>query len=176
MGMFTGTIKYKGLSVERLMNAFEETGISVLNEAQMDAKRLLKQVVGKRYASLSQLAKAGHPYARRHGNITYKATLNNRIQSKSFGSMPAPPGFINKQTGRFASSFVFEAPKKKHNALIVEIQSNAGELDNILKSGTPTMVNRPWDTLFNALLRDNVTNHMRNEYRKALHIRLVLSR
>jgi hypothetical protein len=172
----TGTIKYRGLSAQRLIDSFEQAAIDVLNMAKPDAKKILNQIVGKRYASLAQLAKDGHPYARSHANVRYTATLRNKVNKTYFASMPAPPAIINKQTGVFAGSFVLEDPKVKHGAMVVEIQSNDGELDNILKQGTPTMVNRPWDTLFGAMMRDQVINRMRNEYRRAVKIRLVLSR
>ena len=128
-----------------------------------DGKRILKQVVGTQYASLDELRAMGHPYA-------------VSAVAKTRQAPPMPLGYVNKQSGSFAASFVWELPRKRGNQILVEVQSDEPDLEQMLINGTPTMVARPFKTLFNILMRDKVTNRMGNEFRRALRVRLVLAR
>jgi hypothetical protein len=181
----TGTIKYRGLSAQRLIETFEQTGMEVMGMAKVDAQRMLKSVVGTQYASLAELRKMGHPYAREalgiRAQLKLRAAMSRKQQmgihaSTGRGGMPMPPGYINRQSGKFASSFVWEDPRIRGNQVLVEIQSSEQNLEQILINGTPTMVERPFKTLFMSMIRDRLMNRMRNEYRKAIRVRLVLSR
>lgn len=161
--MLKGNNKYKGLDKRRLISDFEATGIGVMTMMTSDAKRLLKQVVGTQYASLDELRAMGHPYG-------ISADASNRQ------APPMPPGYINKQGGGFAASFTWELPRKRGNQILVEVQSDDEDLEQILINGTPTMVARPFQALFMSMVRDKIMNRMGNAFRKALRIRLVLSR
>lgn len=147
-----------------MRSALEQTGIEVMTMMVADGKRLLRQVVGTQYASLAELRDMGHPY----GRIT--------VEGKTRQAPPMPPGYINRQSGDFAASFTWELPRKRGNQIIVEVQSDDADLEQILITGTPTMVPRPFKALFMSLMRDKVINRMGNEFRKALRVRLVLSR
>jgi hypothetical protein len=160
-----GTVKYHGLDKAKLLTAFEQTGMEIMSMVVSDGKRILKQVVGTQYASLDELRAMGHPYA--------VAAIQ---ESKMRQAPPMPVGYINRQKGTFAESFVWEMPRKRNNQIIVEVQSNEPDLEQMLINGTPLMVARPFKVLFMALMRDRVMNRMGNEFRKVLRVRMQLSR
>ena len=163
--LLKGNNKYKGLDKRRLISDFEATGVEVMTMMTSDAKRLLKQVVGTQYASLDELRAMGHPYA-----------IAALAEGASRQAPPMPPGYINKQGGGFAASFTWELPRKRGNQILVEVQSDDPDLEQMLINGTPTMVARPFRALFMALVRDRIMNRMGNQFRRALRMRLVLSR
>ncbi len=163
--MLKGNVKYRGLDKAKLISAFEQTGMEVMAMVVSDGKRILKQVVGTQYASLDELRAMGHPYA-----------VSAVAEAKTRQAPPMALGYVNRQSGDFAASFVWELPRKRGNQILVEVQSDDPDLEQMLIDGTPTMVARPFRTLFMALMRDKVTNRMGNDFRRALRVRLILSR
>lgn len=161
--MFKSKFTYSGLDRKKLETDFEQAAMEVMQKVQIDARRVLKIVVGTQYASLSQLRADGHPY----GILTV---------SKPRGPMPMPAGYVNSQSNEFFESFEWESPRKRGNSVILEVQAGDPDLEQILINGTPRMVARPYKTVFGKLLRDTVINKMPNAFRKAVRVRLQLSR
>lgn len=141
---FSAAMKRKAKAIEAEIRSAE-------NRTAEEAKGLLVQYSGGPY-SLRELAKMGHPYARR---------LNGRRLT-----MYLDPTIINQQSGRFRRSWGKQLCRWNGKQLVVSVTNSSPEAAFML--GTTKMMPRRIDKRVAEELRQRHFNRLRSALRRGL--------
>lgn len=114
--------------------------------------------------SLLQLARLGHPYAKRH---VAKAAAMGITRRQLVGSA-FMDYMINKQTGRFLATWRTEPPSSAFNGTMRARVVNDAPEAKYLKYGTRFMIQRPIGAKVAHLLQPIAVDNVRQAVREAL--------
>lgn len=140
---------------------------------EASVRKIIKDVLGRQYATLAELRGMGHPY----GRGTIKATRTGIVPTRQ--APPMPVGYINTHAGqgsKIGDLYGALDSETSINGSRIKVKiwfDGVEDLERILQSGTPTMVPRPYATLIRMRIRDEVTNRVGNFWRTQLKTSLL---
>jgi hypothetical protein len=138
-------------------------------------RKIIKDVLGRQYATLAELRAMGHPYARNPA-----VTVNRRGVTPQRFAPPMPTGYVSTHPSSYAASkfgnfydSIEWGIESRGARTTIEVWGAEQDLARILLTGTPTMVPRPYKSLIGSRIRDEVTNHVSNYWRQRIKFEFV---
>lgn len=156
------TAQQAAVLIGQMSARLEEELIRAERLSAQEGRRIARQLSSGEFSS-AQLARMGHPYARRHVRGGGKRRMS------APGIPYGDPAIINRQTGRFQGAWRVIPPQATGNGLHTEIV-NRTPYAGLLESGTSRMIPRPIAERVLELLQPARERRLKQAIKRALRV------